>query len=291
MTVGIVGLGLIGGSIGLALRDPDREIVGYDPSDSHAKMALDRSCVDRLEPLENVAQADVVFVAAPPSRVVEILDSLRALRGANTILTDCTSAKAFVAEWAARSGDALFVPGHPMAGHEKSGPGFASAWMFRGAAWILSPLAITSSGALQTVENLVRSMGAVPVRIPAERHDRHVAIVSHLPHALAGLLVLLADSSEGGTLTGGSWRDLTRVAGVDPGLWTQIFLANGVELGNVLSELSSRLAELSESVRGGDEEAVRAFFSAALAAKAAQDAARPPIAPAAKGALRGRKRQ
>ena len=270
MTVGVVGLGLIGGSIGLALRDPDREIVGFDPLESHAKMALERSCVDRLEPLEQVAQADVVFVAAPPAKVVEVLDALWAVRRETTIITDCTSAKAFVAEWAMRVGDPLFVPGHPMAGHEKSGPGFASAWMFRNASWILSPLAITSPAAIETVEGLVKAMGATPVRIPAELHDRHVAIVSHLPHALAGLLVLLSESTEGGALAGGSWRDLTRVAGVDPGLWTQIFLANGVELGKVLNEMSSKLAELGAWVKEGDEQAVRGFFTSALAAKSAQ---------------------
>ncbi len=270
MTVGVVGLGLIGGSIGLALRDPDRLIVGYDPNEANANLALDRACVDRLGSLAEVAVADVVFVAAPPAKVVDVLDQLKFLRGPDTVITDCTSVKRIVADWAESTRDPLFVPGHPMAGHEKSGPGFASAWMFRSARWILSPLPFTQKSAINKVESLVKAMGATPLQVPADRHDRHVAVVSHLPHALAALLVQLADGLDDKNVAGGSWRDLTRVGGVDPALWSQIFIGNRVELGRVIGEMSKRLAVLESDVVAGNEKAVLDFFIAAQEAKGRQ---------------------
>jgi prephenate dehydrogenase len=270
MTIGVVGLGLIGGSIGLALRDPERVIVGFDPDSSNANLAAERSCVDRLGTLQEVAQSDVVFVAAPPAKVIEVLEQLRSLRNSETVVTDCTSVKRLVADWGLTAQDPMFVPGHPMAGHEKSGPGFASAWMFKGARWILSPLPITSPKALKAVEALVKAMGAKPIRVPAGRHDHHVAVVSHLPHALAGLLLILADQLEDEDVAGGSWRDLTRVGGVDPGLWTQIFMANRVELEKVLTDMSKGLAQLESNLRDGDESAVREFLALAREAKSRQ---------------------
>jgi prephenate dehydrogenase len=273
MTIGVVGLGLIGGSIGLALRDPDHQIIGFDPSEANSKLALDRFCSDRLGTLEEVSQAEVVFVAAPPAKVVEVLTLVCQVKGENTIVTDCTSVKRPVADWAMESKQSLFVPGHPMAGHEKSGPGFASAWMFRGAKWIISPLPITDEKALKKVEELAQAMGAIPVRIPADHHDRHVAVVSHLPHALAGLLVQLASELDNKDISGGSWRDLTRVGGVDPGLWTQIFLANRVELGRALGDMAMDLAKLQKEVVDGDEEAIFAFFKEAQKAAAKQKVA------------------
>jgi prephenate dehydrogenase len=292
MTIGVVGLGLIGGSIGLALRDSDRSVVGYDPDPANAKLAKDRMCVDELQSLEDVAQADVVFVAAPPSHVVEVLGKLRDAKRPETILTDCASVKRPVAAWAEETGEKRFVPGHPMAGHEKSGPGFASPWMFRHARWVLSPLPTTDSKAVSSVEKLVKEMGAVPVRIPPDRHDRHVAIVSHLPHAIAGALVAMADSLEDEEVSGGSWRDLTRVGGVDPGLWSQIFLGNRVELSQVLSDMSRQLSKLSEDLAREDANAVVEFLAVAQRAKARQDARAPGVSPSAltkTGRLKGKR--
>jgi prephenate dehydrogenase len=291
MTVGVVGLGLIGGSIGLALRDPDRLIVGYDPNPANAQVALDRSCVDKLVSLAEVAQSDVVFVAAPPAHVVQVLSNLEDRKAPETILTDCTSVKQIVADWGMEVKDSLFVPGHPMAGHEKSGPGFSSAWMFRGARWILSPLPMTSKPALAKVEALVVAMGASPVRLRADQHDRHVAIVSHLPHAVAGALVQFAEELENTGVAGGSWRDLTRVGGVDPALWTQIFMANRVELGRILGEMSKQMAKLESDVMNGDEAAIGEFFKAAQRSKAKQSELGKAPQPVPANRIKGRKRK
>lgn len=270
--MGIVGLGLIGGSIGLALREPGRKILGYDPSPENSKLAKDRFCVDDLLPMEEVSRSDFVFVAAPPQKVVSVLDQISSLRGENTVVTDCTSVKTEVAQWAERTKSPWFVGGHPMAGHEKSGPGFASSWMFRNARWILTPVRGTDKAAVKKVEELVRAMGAIPVRGDAATHDRQVAILSHLPHALAATLVTMGEELERTDVAGGSWRDLTRVGGVDPDLWSQILMGNRNEISRVLKDFEVHLSGIRETLESGDESALRAILERARTAKKKQEA-------------------
>lgn len=271
-TVGIVGLGLIGGSIGLALREPGRRIIGYDPNPKAAGTARDRLCVDVLGTWEDVASADIVFVAVPPDATVEVVERTMALAGENTVVTDCASVKSEAAAWAQRTKAARFVPGHPMAGHEKGGAEFASAWMFRGARWILTPVKATANASVRTVEAVVKTMGAQPVRIDAALHDRHVATVSHLPHVLAAALVLIGQSLESTDVAGGSWRDMTRVGGVDPELWTQIMMRNRTELALVVREYEASLATMRGLLEADDRDGLRAVLEQAQTIKNAQTA-------------------
>lgn len=267
MTVGIVGLGLIGGSIGLALREPGRKILGYDPNSDSAKTAYDRGCFDAFCELDEVATADVVFVAVPPKYAVEVLGRVKDAKGPATVYTDCTSVKAGIVEWVLEVGDPSFVIGHPMAGHERSGAAFASGWMFRGSKWILCPVKSTSLNAIKQVDSLITAMGASTVQMDPIAHDREIALVSHLPHAIAGVLVQLADGPHGVDVSGGSWRDLTRVGGVDPTLWTQIFVANRAEISHAIDESVEKLQELKTHLDANDFDGVWAFFAKARNAK------------------------
>ncbi len=269
-TIGIVGLGLIGGSVGLALRDPGRTILGFDASEASARVARDRLCIDRLVSFEEVLQADVVFLAVPPDVTVDTAERAMAAAGESTVVTDCSSVKSEVAKWAQKGKHARFVPGHPMAGHEKGGATYASSWMFRGARWILTPVRATESASVRSVEALVKAMGAKPVRIEAAAHDRHVATVSHLPHVLAAVLVNLGESLESVDAAGGSWRDMTRVGGVDPDLWTQIMMQNRVELAKVLRDYEGNLLEMRTALESDDREGLRAILERAHKLKAAQ---------------------
>ncbi len=280
MTVGVVGLGLIGGSIGLALRDPSRRVIGHDPNDKAARTARDRMCVDRLAPLDEVAQTDLVFIAVPPDVTVEVVQRTMALAGETTVVTDCGSVKNEVAAWAQKAKAERFVPGHPMAGHEKGGAEYASAWMFRGARWIVTPVRATATASTRLVEATVKSIGAIPVRLDAATHDRHVATVSHLPHVLAAALVNLGEGLE--DVAGGSWRDMTRVGGVDPELWTQIMVRNRVELAKVLRDYEGNLSAMREALENDDRETIKTILERAQAVKNAQtpDA---PKAPAKRG--------
>jgi len=269
MKIGIAGLGLIGGSIGLALRDPRREVVGYDAFPEAAELALKRFCVDQVQSLEEVCQADVIFVAVPPSVCVSLLAKIAQLRGPETIVTDCTSVKAEVAAWAKHAKAEWFVPGHPMAGHEKGTAAFASAWMFRGATWLLTPTSRTKTSATKAVGLLIEEMGAKPARLDAEAHDAHVALTSHLPHVVASALAAMSDGDAAMRTAGPSWRDMTRVAESDPELWTQISLGNRAALAETLGRLEGKLAEFrGELLRDVPDAAVlRGFFESGRSAK------------------------
>ena len=158
-----------------------------------------------------------------------------------------------------------------MAGHEKSGPAFASAWMFRGARWLLTPTSHTGSDCLATIESLIAAMGAVPVRVDAQTHDRQVAILSHVPHALAAVLVVLGEELPRTDLAGGSWKDLTRVGGVDPDLWSQILIGNRSEIANVLGAAVKHLESLRASLLANNLDEVRAILTRARKAKKKQE--------------------
>lgn len=269
-TIGIVGLGLIGGSIGLALREPNRLIVGFDADAKNAAVAQDRLCVDRLVSFEEVLQADVVFLAVPPDVTVAVAERAMAAASPNTIVSDCASVKTEVAAWAQKGRHARFVPGHPMAGHEKGGAAYASSWMFRGARWILTPTKSTAGASTRAIEALIKTMGAKPVRIDASQHDGQVATVSHLPHVLAALLVILGESLDTTEVAGGSWKDMTRVGGVDPELWTQIMMRNRTELARVIRDYEGNLSLMREALESDDRNALKVFLDQAHKVKAAQ---------------------
>ncbi|HEY0867338.1 MAG TPA: prephenate dehydrogenase/arogenate dehydrogenase family protein [Fimbriimonas sp.] len=274
MTVGIVGLGLIGGSIGLALRDPQRRIVGLDLDKENERIALARGCVDRIVAIEEAAASDIVFVAAPPRATPSIVRRLLDLKHENTVLTDCASVKGEVlcALDDVLTKSSMFVGGHPMAGHEKSGPKYSSAWLFRNARWILTPDRRTQKAVVRRVEEVVKLMGAIPVRMDPATHDRHVAILSHVPHAAAAALVALGAELESWEAGAGSWRDLTRVGGVDPNLWTQIMLGNRAELAKALADLERHLADLRNALENGDEAKVREILEHAKITKGKHEA-------------------
>jgi len=270
MTVGVVGCGLIGGSIGLACRSNGHRVSGFEPDPGSAKVAMDRGCIDELKSLEEVSQSDITFICVPPGIVETVIDSVMAAKPKHTVATDCTSVKGSVVSWLNENKCEMFVPGHPMAGHEKSGPQYSSAWMFRGAKWIITPAKFTYSGAIQKVEAMVKEMGATPVRVKAERHDRDVALLSHLPHALAAVLVKLGGELESTEASAGSWRDLTRVGGVDPNLWSQILCSNREEVAKILGEFNKTLGELQRLLEAHDQDGVKAFFEEAKVAKEKQ---------------------
>ncbi len=267
MTVGIAGLGLIGGSIGLALRKPGNRILGYDPSPQACATAIERQCIDHSVQLKELCEAEAIFIASTPSTVVAVLEDLLPACGENVVISDCASVKSDIVAWTKAHKETRFVPGHPMAGHEKTGAAFSSAWLFKHSRWILTPLPFTDKPSLHKIEALVKEMGSQPMRMNAATHDRQVAILSHLPHAFAAVLVSMGEELESAEIAGGSWRDLTRVGGVDPELWTQIFLGNRTELLRVLNDAEGRLSELKSAIESENFDAVKSLMAQAASAK------------------------
>jgi prephenate dehydrogenase len=255
MRVGILGLGLMGSSLALALRRsrPDLTLVGSDPDPATMRRALALDMVEEGEP----RNADVLVLAVPIAAMPEVLAGLAGHQG---IVTDLASTKAYVMRWAAAAGVDL-VGGHPMCGREQAGIDAAAPDIFTGAPWVLTRDE-------PAVTDLVRAAGAWPVFLDAERHDRLVAGVSHAAFALSAAYVLAlsgdADWEAMQRVAGSGFRDVSRLASGDPGLYSAIVSTNRDHLVEALRAVEASLARLRRHVESGDGRLVELFEEARL---------------------------
>jgi prephenate dehydrogenase len=254
----ILGTGLIGASVALAAkRSGNTHVTGYDPDEEMLATAAERGAVDeRAQTLEAaLAGAELAVVAAPVAQLAaQVSAVLQAAPEACTV-TDVGSTKGSVC--AAASGSPRFIGGHPVCGSEARGADHASANLFEGATWFLAPLPETDPERYRLVHGFVSSLGATPVAVDPRAHDRLVSLTSHLPHALANLLVNQAgasrvDGHEPLAAAGGSLRDMTRVAGANPRIWVDIFLDNAEELRTALADHRRRVEQLEAALGAGD---------------------------------------
>jgi prephenate dehydrogenase len=278
--VAILGVGLIGGSIGLAARArADAEVCGYDPDERVRASALELGAIDTeaADVAGAVAGADVVFAAAPVGALAETVRLALHSAGPDCVVSDVGSTKRALALAVA---DERFVGGHPLAGAETAGVEHARAELFDGATWYLTPAKGSTAGVLyERLHRLLGRLGARPTAIDAETHDRLMACVSHLPHVLANLLVAQASSlpglQNGGPgeesqrlpAVGPSFRDATRVAGANSAIWTDIYMSNRDALTAGIDELARRLDEVRAWLAGGDASAIGVWNEQARAAR------------------------
>jgi prephenate dehydrogenase len=269
MRIAVLGVGLIGGSIGLAARSrAEAEVCGYDPDPEVRDRAVALGAVDRAtgDLAEAVRDADVVFVAAPVGQLPTTVAEALAAAGPDCVVTDVGSTKRLLVEAAA---DRRFIGGHPLAGAETEGIEHARADLLDGATWYLTPVRESTAGDLyERLHALLRRIGAHPSAIDAETHDRLMANISHLPHVLANLLAiraagLLDKERELLPAVGPSFRDAIRVAGANSAIWTDIFTANGDALLEAIDQLSDQLAEVRTMLSSGDEAAVTEWIELA----------------------------
>ncbi|MGI8729337.1 MAG: prephenate dehydrogenase/arogenate dehydrogenase family protein [Solirubrobacteraceae bacterium] len=253
MRVALAGIGLIGGSIGLAARARlGAHVVGWNRSPAALELALRRGAIDEaVDSLDDLGPADIaiasVSVDALEGSVGELCDRLP-----DAVVSDVGSTKHALVEAVDRE---HFVGGHPLAGAESVGVAHAREDLFDGATWYLTPRERTPGVLYERLARFVAGLGAVPTAIDAAEHDRLMASVSHLPHVVANLLVEQAAQALGdGSLpaTGPSFRDATRVAGSNPELWGQIYRANRKALGAQIDDLQRRLSEVRELLEDGD---------------------------------------
>jgi prephenate dehydrogenase len=255
MRLAVIGTGLMGASVGLAAKRAGVEhVAGYDADSEALGVAAERGALDDAAPsLEAaVADADLAVVAVPVTQLAAQVHAVLEASAEATTVTDIGSTK----QWALGLGD-RFVGGHPVCGREAHGPAHATADLFEGATWFLTPGAGTDADRYRLVHGFVASLGAVPVAIDPQAHDRLVALTSHLPHALANVLVNQAGSGriEGHdplAAAGGSLRDMTRVAGANPRIWVDIFLDNAGPLAEALAEHRRRIEQLEQALAGRD---------------------------------------
>jgi prephenate dehydrogenase len=252
--VAVVGTGLIGTSVALALRERSWQVWLSDADPAAAKLAADLGAGELLP--DSLATADVAVIAVPPEAVAATLAAAQA-RDLARCYTDVASVKQLPVAQARERGCDLtsYVPGHPLAGREKHGPAAARADLFLGRTWALCPVAETSAEAADMVTSLVRACGAVPVRTDAAAHDRWVALISHAPHLVASAMAAaLADAPpEALDLAGQGLRDVTRIAAGDTGLWTQILSANAAPVAEVLAAVAGDLAEAARMLAEGED--------------------------------------
>jgi prephenate dehydrogenase len=272
--VAIVGVGLMGGSLGLALAD-GREVVGADPDPEALRTALRMGALTRAAAtVEEAAEGAEAVVLAAPIPALEGL-ARRALAAASDdcLVTDIGSAKAALLGALAPGERERFIGGHPVCGAERTGVAFARRDLFRGATWFLTPGAEARPDLFERLHGLVGSVGARPVAIDAGVHDRLMALVSHLPHVLAGALVNQAaatapEGREALRSAGPSFGDLTRVAGSNPPLWADILLANREAVLAALDDYAGSLERVGDALRAGDRDWLLGFIGEAAGARA-----------------------
>ena len=258
-SVGIVGTGLIGGSIGLGLRKAGWRVAAFDPDPDVRAIARDRSVADTMvQSLTTLMDAplDLLVVAAPPKATIEIISNLTT----SSPTMDVAGVKMPVV--AAAPPGVRFVPTHPMAGREISGPRAASASLFRGAAWVVCD-SDADDNAIEVVSRAITDLGARIITMSATDHDRAVAAVSHLPHIVAGALLDGASATPTAIeLSAGSFRDLTRVGASLPIPWVEILKTNRSPLLDAIGLLRDRLSEVEAAIVSHDDSLLRMLSEA-----------------------------
>jgi prephenate dehydrogenase len=259
-----VGVGLIGGSVGLAARNAGWDVIGVDRPEV-LEEAVTLGAVDRPSTLKEARGADLVVLATPISKITDLATELPPT---GALVTDVASTKTAIVREAERQG-LRFVGGHPMAGSQLSGVENARADLFKGARYFLTPTDKTNPDAYREVAGFVRSLGAVPTAVDPEKHDLLMAALSHLPHLMAAALLKVASdiSPEALSFAGPSFRDLTRVGASNPSLWSDILAENAPALGEALGAFAGAMAQLGSEIK--DREAIERRF---LQAREAYDA-------------------
>ncbi|MGD8419539.1 MAG: prephenate dehydrogenase/arogenate dehydrogenase family protein [Gammaproteobacteria bacterium] len=270
----IIGVGLIGSSLALALREAGEvgRVSGYGRNRDNLEKGVELGVLDEFGAsiAETVADADMVVVAVPLGAMRSVFAELQNSVSSAAVITDVGSAKASVVEAArARLGDILprFVPGHPIAGTEKTGveAGFAS--LYRDRRVILTPVAETDAGAIERVTDMWRQCGAIVENLEVEHHDKVLAATSHLPHMLAYALVHqlsgLNEHEEIFRYAAGGFRDFTRIASSDPVMWRDVCLSNGETLVALIEQYQQELDRIEAAIRAGDAERLLELFGKA----------------------------
>ena len=274
----VIGVGLIGGSLALALRRAGAvgEIIGAGRDESHLRKAVELGVIDRFEIDADraVAGSDVTVVAVPLGAMRAVFAAIKGHLAPGAVLTDVGSAKHSVVEAARNAFGELppyFVPGHPIAGTEHSGVEAACAELYRGRKVILTPVEKTDRKALQTVKSMWGQAGATVEEMDIAHHDRVLAATSHLPHVLAYALVeslaRLAERDEIFRYAAGGFKDFTRIASSDPVMWRDILLANGDAIRSLIGRYRNDLERIEDAILKEDGPGLQALFARAKQAR------------------------
>ena len=273
-TIYIAGLGLIGGSLALGIKrgHPDYKVIGYNRSDKSRDIALERGIVEEATAdfKEFAPLADVIILAVPIKKTIDFIKDLAGLDlKENVIITDAGSTKLEIvkaAEQYLKDKSVQFVGSHPMAGSHKSGAIAADVNLFENAYYIFSPSSLTTANTIPALQDLLSGLHARYVEIDAAEHDRVTSQISHFPHIIASSLMEQAgDFAESHEMTkhfaAGGFRDMTRIAESEPGMWTSILLTNPQAVLERIENFKQRLDRISSLIAAKDENAIWEFFN------------------------------
>ncbi|MDO8502723.1 MAG: prephenate dehydrogenase [Gemmatimonadaceae bacterium] len=265
-TVAVIGLGLIGGSVARALSARGVRVVGFDRNRASVDAAMSEHGIESEldDELNGIASADIIVLALPGDAAREIIPRLARLSTHATLVTDVGSAKQLVVQAAEAAGmGPRFVGSHPLAGDHRSAWQSSRADMFQGERVFLCPASTTRREAIQAAEDFWISLGAIPTTMDALSHDTRMAWLSHLPHVLSTALALtLRDAGLTRSELGRGGRDLTRLAGSSPEMWSAIALENGFAIAAAISSFEQHLEELKTAVVAANPASFKASFAA-----------------------------
>jgi cyclohexadieny/prephenate dehydrogenase len=264
-SIGVIGAGLIGGSIALAARERGISVTVYDPY-ADLEGQVPNGIMVASDPAALVARAQLLLLATPLGALAKVGLQLAELVSADLIVSDVGSVKGEIAGRLAATfkGRAEYVPSHPMAGSEQNGWTAARPSLFEGAAAIVCPEFATKATSVEALEAFWTALGARTIRLNVAQHDLYVGAISHLPHALAAVLSELvgAELPESLAVAGPGFRDMTRIAGGAPRLWAEILLANRAALIGYLETYCVRLNSLRHALAYGDQKYLEAMLDA-----------------------------
>ena len=277
-TVGVVGLGLIGGSFARALKAGGRKVMGTTRRESSVLLAQMEGAIDIVAAPADLAQCDIVILALPPGATVEFLEKHGSCFSNKNIVVDICGIKRSVCEKAwqiAAENGFEFIGGHPMAGKEKSGFKYSSAQLFNGASMILTFRELPSLEHLVELKQFFLSLGfgKVVLSNPSE-HDRIIAHTSQLAHILSAAYVRGRTAMDHAGFAAGSFRDMIRVASMDPALWSELFIGNRDNLAGEISELMVNLALFRDAIAAGDSKTLSCLLDESAGLKSKIDAQR-----------------
>lgn len=272
--VAILGLGLIGGSLGLALRQagPEQvEVTGFARRATTGELALQMGAVDKLAdtPQAAVQDADFVFLCTPVLQMLPMAEAVLTVMKSGAVLTDVGSTKG----WFVQKIRSLlpqhihYIGGHPMAGRERSGMEAAQADLFRDKWFIFTLLPDTPPALMERLRQLIQLTGAKTAELDEQTHDQVTAVISHVPHVVAAGLVQLLRTQNNPALTarfiGGGFRDTTRIASSDADMWADICITNGENIAAELDATVKLLGNMATMIRAGDRQGVHEYFTQA----------------------------
>lgn len=266
--VTIIGVGLLGGSVGLSLKacDPRIRIAGVGRRKKSLSEAMEVGAIDyaHLSVSDAMDESDLVVLATPVGAFERYLRAIKPYLRSAAVVTDVGSTKNVVVRAAGRvlGAGGPFVGSHPMAGSERKGVAFARADLFEGATCIITPTARTDPGVVERVDEFWKMLGMRTLQMTPAAHDRAVARVSHLPHALASLLMMLPQKKDLDVSATG-FMDTTRLAGGDPEMWRDIFLTNRKAVLSAIDAFDEELCHLRDLVELADAPGIEKFFEAA----------------------------